>query len=89
MHVCVSVHYPPSRTSARCAAQHVATPTMNFREENFRDQKSNHEIHEDIVPRKFGAIRYVCCVHNSEISTLEGLKSMAIQLLNFRRSCIH
>ena len=29
------------------AAQHVATPTMstiNFREENFRDQKSNHKI---------------------------------------------
>ena len=45
--------------SARCAAQHVATPTMsilNFREENFHDQKSNHE---NILPRKFGAIRYM------------------------------
>ena len=43
-------------------AQHVATLTtsiLNFREENFRDQKSNHEIHENIVPQKFGTIRYV------------------------------
>ena len=24
----------------------------------FRDQKSNHKIHETIMPRKFGAIRY-------------------------------
>ena len=42
-------------------AQNVATPTiiLNFREENFRDRKSNHEIHEHIVPRKFGAIRYL------------------------------
>ena len=31
---------------------------INFRKENFRDQKSNHEIYENIVPRKFGAIRY-------------------------------
>ena len=30
----------------------------NFREENFCDQKSNHEIHENTVPLKFGAIRY-------------------------------
>ena len=44
----------------RMCTQNVTTPTMilNFREENFRDQKSNHEIHENIVPRKFGAIRY-------------------------------
>ena len=32
---------------------------LNFREENFRDQKANHEIHENIVPRKFGAIWYI------------------------------
>ena len=32
---------------------------LNFREEKFRDQKANHEIHENIVPRKFGAIRYL------------------------------
>ena len=59
-----SARYPPARASARCTAQHVATPTMsilNFREENFHDQKSNHEIHENIVPRKFGAIRYTMC----------------------------
>ena len=45
-------HYPLARAGVRCAAQYVATPTMsklNFREENFRDQKSNHEIHENIV----------------------------------------
>ena len=55
-------HYPPARASARCATQHVATPTMsilNFHAGNFRNQKSNHEIHENIVPRKFGAIRYL------------------------------
>ena len=42
-------------------AQHVAMHTIirNFCEENFRDQRSNHEIHENIVPRKFGAIWYV------------------------------
>ena len=41
----------------RCA-QHVAMPTviLNIREENFCDHKSNHEIHESIVPRNFGAI---------------------------------
>ena len=59
----VSAHYLPLCASARCAAQHVATPTMSilsFREENFHDQKSNHEIHKNIVPRKFGVIRYIC-----------------------------
>ena len=41
-------------------AQHVATPTtiLNFREVNFHDQKSNHEIHVNILPQKFEAIRY-------------------------------
>ena len=37
----------------RMCTQNVATPTIipNFREENFCDQKSNHEIHEkNIVP---------------------------------------
>ena len=32
---------------------------LNFCEENFCDQKANHEIHKNIVPRKFGAIRYL------------------------------
>ena len=55
-------------------------PTMsilNFREENFRDQKSNHEIHENIVPRKFGAIWY-CGIfercENGSVFTLERLQ---------------
>ena len=39
-----------------CLGSH-ATIVLNFREENFCDQKSNHEIHENIVPQKFGAIR--------------------------------
>ena len=59
-HVRVSAHYPPARTSAHCAAQQVATPTMsilNFHEENFCDHKSNHEIHENIVPQKIRAIQ--------------------------------
>ena len=36
------------------------TPTAdrsNFRERIFCDQMSNHEIHENIVPRKVGAIQ--------------------------------
>ena len=43
-----------------CAAQHLTTPTtiLNFCEENIRDPKSNHEIHENIVPQNFGAIWY-------------------------------
>ena len=44
-----------------CSAQHVAIPTISqfihFREGNSRDSKSNHKIHENIVPRKFGAIQ--------------------------------
>ena len=30
----------------------------------FRDQKSNHEIHENIVPQIFGAIRYARSVNS-------------------------
>ena len=44
-------------THTECSHAHNNT---KFREENFRDQKSDHEIHENIVPRKFGAIRYLC-----------------------------
>ena len=54
----------------RMCTQNLTTPTiiLNFREENFRDQKSNHEIHENIVQRKFGAIRYpVRTLHNLQI----------------------
>ena len=42
-------------------AHNIATHTivLNFREENFHDQKANHEIHKIIVPRKFGAIWYL------------------------------
>ena len=29
-----------------------------FHEQYFHDCEFNHEIHENIVPRKFGAIRY-------------------------------
>ena len=62
VHVHAHARYPPvhASTSAHCSAQHVATPTimLNFHEENFCDQKSNHEIHKNIVPWKFGAIRY-------------------------------
>ena len=38
-------------------AHNIATHTivLNFREENFRDQKANHEIHKIIVPQKLGA----------------------------------
>ena len=39
----------------------MPTIVLNFCEENFRDQKPNHEIHENIVPRKFGAIQYFHC----------------------------
>ena len=54
----ISHAYTYAQSSLLCT-QNVAMPTilLNFHEENFRDQKSNHEIHENIVPRKFGAIR--------------------------------
>ena len=47
----------------RMCTQNITTPTiiLNFREKNFCDQKSNHKIHENIVLRKFGAIRYFNC----------------------------
>ena len=32
--------------------------------QNFRDPKSNHESHENIVPRNFGAIRYIVIAHS-------------------------
>ena len=59
VHALVSHAYTYARSRLMCLRiQNVATPTiiLKFREENFRDQKSNHEIHENIVPRKFGAI---------------------------------
>ena len=40
----------------------MPTTMLNFREENFRDQKADHEIHENIVPRKFGAIRHLTAI---------------------------
>ena len=54
--------------------QNVAMPTIipKFCEENFRDQKSNHEIHENIVPRKFGAIPYYCVNTRSITLAFEG-----------------
>ena len=47
-----------SALKAQCACAHnVTTPIimLNFCEENFRDQKANHEIHENIVPQKYGS----------------------------------
>ena len=32
---------------------------LNFREINFGDWMSNHEIYENIIPQKFETIRYV------------------------------
>ena len=49
-----SLHVRMITLAMRLCTQNVATPTTIL---NFRDQKSNHEIHENIVPRKFGAIR--------------------------------
>ena len=60
-HVYACARYLPvcASTSARmhthCVAQDVATPIII---PNFHDQKSNHEIHETIVPQKFGSIQY-------------------------------
>ena len=31
---------------------------LNFRDKKIRERGVNHEIHENIMPRKFGAIRY-------------------------------
>ena len=46
------------RSRLMCLCTQNVQIVPKFREENFRDQKSNHEIHENIVPRKFGALRY-------------------------------
>ena len=47
---------------------------LNFGEENFCDQQSNHEIYENIVPRKFGAtctcIRYLGSCENDLLDTI-------------------
>ena len=63
----VHVHtrtYTCSLVASSCAAMHTAHShahhNTKFCEENFHDHKSNHEIHKNIVPRKFGAIRYSC-----------------------------
>ena len=48
-----------------CGMQHVenATPInfeiTNVREQKIRERGVNHENHENIMPRKFGAIRYL------------------------------
>ena len=39
---------------------------LHFYELNFRDLKVNHEIHENIVPREFGAIRY-CFLYKAHL----------------------
>ena len=58
LHMCTVLHVHTIALAIRMCTQNIATPTiLNFCEENFRDQNSNHEIHENIVPRKFGAIR--------------------------------
>ena len=44
----------------------VTTPTVVL---NFRDQKSNHEIHENVVPQKFGVICPFATNYNFNEST--------------------
>ena len=47
------------------------TMKRNVREQKIREQGVNHENHENIMPRKFGAIRYLSdCIRNN----LEGPK---------------
>ena len=56
---------------ARCTAQHIAMPTMsilNFCEGKLHDLKSNHEIHENIVPRKFGTMRLLVEQHVNQLA---------------------
>ena len=37
---------------------------VNFRGKNFHERGVNHENHENIVPRKFGAIYTVYCINS-------------------------
>ena len=55
-------YYPPVYSN-RCTAQCIATPTiiLNFGEENFCDQKSNHEIQTKI---------WSCTVFMTAVDTL-------------------
>ena len=46
----------------RCTACSHAHHILNFCEENYHDQKSNHKIHENIMPQKFGTIRYIIVI---------------------------
>ena len=58
-HLCV--HVRTIMLAMRMCTQNVTTPTtiLNFHEENFRDQKSNHKIYKNniLCSRKFGAIQ--------------------------------
>ena len=55
--------------SAPCALRGgIRDAYSNFREKNFREWEDNHENHENILPRKFGAIRYIQIV--SELCSL-------------------
>ena len=60
-----------------CGMQHVenATPinfeiTYNVREQKLRERGVNHEIHENIMPRKFGAIRYIVSYISYKLSQI-------------------
>ena len=52
---CCPAHFPAN-------ALYSSHTFKLFCEQNFCDLKVNHEIHKNIVPRKFGNIRYTVCI---------------------------
>ena len=82
------------RANASCTTLHVATPTiiLNFHEENFCDQKSNHKIHENIVPRNlelYGTL-YIAptCKQYFKPSNIHSIYQSSLDLHTSPTNCI-
>ena len=48
---------------------HTPITFIKFREKYFREWGDNHEIHQNIIPRKFGAIRYIWLNESHTVSS--------------------
>ena len=79
---CYPAHFPVS-------ALHRPPRDLQFREYNFRDLEVNHEIHENIVPQKFGAIRYILDSLCGNTVTLAVYYSILQPLLSIPYRLIH
>ena len=65
-----NVNFVKKIVNAHCKPTPIAElwTVVNFHDINFCDWMSTHEIHEDIVLRKFGTIRYVQKVYTGRSS---------------------